>query len=235
MQNQKNEKQPMSLQVTEGLTVSVIPNLNHQFLMPTKEVAKGYGVAPGTIRTHQTKNPEDFIEGKHFIKGVENTDTLGKNIQPHQVFYTKRGIVRLGFFIKSKNARLFRDWAEDLIVHQLETATNFVGADIPPYISDIMYEFDTRVRTKMINDEKWYKVRDISLLVKVPVTSLLMSNLSSLVNFKKMTSDFWNVGEWWCNRDGVREFLNTRKNKNMLRLHDALFSPQLSLLNGRES
>ena len=31
--------------------------------------------------------------------------------------WTKRGIIRLGFFIKSDRARLFRDWAEELIIN----------------------------------------------------------------------------------------------------------------------
>lgn len=30
--------------------------------------------------------------------------------------WTKKGVVRLGFFIKSARAKLFRDWAEELII-----------------------------------------------------------------------------------------------------------------------
>lgn len=231
----ENETQPMSLQVTEGLTVAVLPNLNHEFLMPTKDVAKGYGVTPETVRSHLSRNSEDFIEGKHFLKSVAICNGALKSGSSRTTMFTKRGIVRLGFFIKSQNAHLFRDWAEDLIIHQLENSKKFIGADVPPYINDILYEFDTRVRTKLINDEKWYKVRDISLLLKMHETSYLMSRLSSLSNYKKITPDFWNIAEWWCNREGVREFLNTRNNKNMIRLHDALFSPQLSLMDGRKA
>lgn len=130
--------QPMSLQVTEGLKVTVLPNLNHQFLMPTRDVALGYGVNSTTIRGHQHRNSEDFIEGKHFLKGVSISNTLGDNIQPHAVYYTKRGIVRLGFFIKSKNARLFRDWAEDLIVEKSESK---VKADFSEYSRRLQAEY----------------------------------------------------------------------------------------------
>ena len=56
---------------------------------------------------------------------MKNTHTL-VNAQPHQVFWTKRGIIRLGFFIKSKQAILFRDWAEDLIINVLEAGENFL-------------------------------------------------------------------------------------------------------------
>lgn len=115
----------MNLKVTEELTVTVLPNSDFEFLMTTKEVAHAYDVSPQNIREHQRVN-DDFIEGKHFIKGVRISDTLGKNAQPHQVFWTKRGIVRLGFFIKSERSKLFRDWAEDLIINLLEAGENFL-------------------------------------------------------------------------------------------------------------
>lgn len=233
MQNEKNESKAISLKVTEGLKVTVLPDSNHEFLMTTKDVAAGYGISSDTVRSHLSKNPNDFIEGKHYVKGVAILHTLKKNFQPHQIYYTKRGVVRLGFFIKSDRARLFRDWAEDLIIHQLEEySQNLAGADRPPYTNNVLYEFDTRVRTKLINNEMYFKVRDISLLCKVTCTSQVMKNLKSLDNFIKITADFWDIAEWWCNRDGVREFLLTRKNPNFIRLHDALFSPQLSLMNG---
>ena len=106
----------VNLKVTEELSVTVLPNSDFEFLMTTKEVAHAYDVSPQNIREHQRVN-DDFIEGKHFIKGVRISDTLGKNAQPHQVFWTKRGIVRLGFFIKSDRAKLFRDWAENVILN----------------------------------------------------------------------------------------------------------------------
>ena len=106
----------MKMQVTEELSVTVLPNSDFEFLMTTKEVAHAYDVSPQNIREHQRVN-DDFIEGKHFIKGVRISDTLGKNAQPHQVFWTKAGIVRLGFFIKSERAKLFRDWAESVILN----------------------------------------------------------------------------------------------------------------------
>ena len=32
--------------------------------------------------------------------------------------WTKRGVVRLGFFIKTSKAKQFRDWAEDYIIER---------------------------------------------------------------------------------------------------------------------
>lgn len=126
---QTKNLQPMQMQVTAELAVNVIPNENYEYLMTTKEVAEGYGVTPQNIREHQRCN-DDFIEGKHFIKGISISDTLGKNAQPHQIFWTKRGIVRLGFFIKSERAKLFRDWAEELII-KIDEQRDLFGAIIP--------------------------------------------------------------------------------------------------------
>lgn len=112
----ENVQQVMHLQVTDGLAVAVIQNPNFEFIMPTKDVALGYGISGGTIRKHQERYNDDFTEGKHFVKGATISHTL-KNVQPHQVFWTKAGIIRLGFFIKSERAKLFRDWAESVILN----------------------------------------------------------------------------------------------------------------------
>lgn len=242
----QNEERAMSLQVTDGLSVAVIPDLSHEFLMVTKEVAKGYGVGVRTIQQHLQRNPNDFIEEKHVIKGTNKLfapcTKVGTNcshpsgLQSGQIFWTKRGIIRLGFFVKSDLARLFRDWAEDLIIHQMDAySENLTEADLPPYINDIRYEFDSRVRRKLINDILFFKVRDVSLMCRVPDTSSCMKRLPSLDNFMKMTTDHWNVAEWWCNEEGLKQFLQTKKNPNFIRLYDALFGQQLTLfLGGRE-
>lgn len=115
MQTLKNDNKAMSLTVTDGLSVTIVPNSEHEFLMTTKEVANGYGVSPNTVRTHAFAHRDEIIEGTHFIKGVGFPNTLS-NTQPHQVFWTKVGVIRLGFFIKSERAKIFRDWAESLIL-----------------------------------------------------------------------------------------------------------------------
>jgi hypothetical protein len=114
-ENKSSNSGVITLEVTNGLAVAVIKDTAHEFLMPTKDVALGYGVATNTIRSTVNYHNGDFIEGKHFVKGVGISNTL-KNIQPHQVFWTKAGILRLGFFIKSERAKEFRDWAEKVIL-----------------------------------------------------------------------------------------------------------------------
>lgn len=114
MHYEKSE-QILSLQVTDGLAVAIIQNQAYEFLMPVKDVAIGYGVSAGNIRNQMFRNQDEFSEGKHYVKGVSFSNTLS-NIQPHAVYWTKAGVVRLGFFIKSERAKLFRDWAENLIL-----------------------------------------------------------------------------------------------------------------------
>lgn len=115
MVHKKNENQAMSLKVTEDLTVNIIPSSDHEFLMPTKEVAFGYGVSEGNIRNQLHRNHAELQEGKHFASAVCFSNSEPK-APYNKVYWTKRGIVRLGFFIKSERAKLFRDWAEDLVI-----------------------------------------------------------------------------------------------------------------------
>lgn len=117
MQNE-NVKQVINLQVTDGLTVAVIQNQTYEFLMPTKDVGLGYGVSAGTVRTTQSRHQDELTEGKHFVKGVTFCNTL-KNVQPNAVYWTKKGVIRLGFFIKSERSKMFRDWAEELVLQAI--------------------------------------------------------------------------------------------------------------------
>lgn len=127
MSTGKKKIQTLNLQVTEGLTVTILPDSNHEFLMPTKQVAEGYGVSEYAIRQHKKEHYLELIEGKHFISGVSIPHAASPGASKGTL-WTKRGIVRLGFFIKSKRARLFRDWAEELIINEV-SSTRSVEAD----------------------------------------------------------------------------------------------------------
>ena len=120
----KNEIQVMNLTVTEGLTVTILPDSNHEFIMSTKEAAHGYGTSDYVIRQTKLRHSSELIEGKHFISGVtiRHGASAGSS---KSTMWTKRGIVRLGFFIQSDRARLFRDWAEELIINISEQPTLF--------------------------------------------------------------------------------------------------------------
>ncbi|WP_187477831.1 hypothetical protein [Amniculibacterium sp. G2-70] len=115
----------IKMQVTAELAVDVIPSENYEFLMTTREVANGYGVTEYAIRKNKLSLGDELTEGKHFIKGVTIGNTLA-NAQPHQVFWTKRGVVRLGFTMRSERAKLFRDWAEELIIRLTDQGEDFL-------------------------------------------------------------------------------------------------------------
>lgn len=113
----KENFQQLNLQVTAEVAVSVLPNLEHEFLMTTKEVAHGYGTSIYAINMARIRHEAELIEGKHYIKLSAITKCYSElNLAHNAILYTKRGIVRLGFFIKSERAKLFRDWAEELII-----------------------------------------------------------------------------------------------------------------------
>ncbi len=111
--------------VAENLIVTVEPNKEHEFLMATAEVASGYGISASTLRRHRMEHADELVEGKHYFYRVQkmNAGCESNNYPPtKQLLWTKRGIVRLGFFIKSERAKLFRDWAEDLVIFVGEQA-----------------------------------------------------------------------------------------------------------------
>ncbi|WP_294614048.1 hypothetical protein [uncultured Bacteroides sp.] len=111
--------------VSDNLSVEIMPDDRFEFLMSTNETAKGFGVSGNTVRRHKMEHADELIEGKHFITSVQKMNAGCKSadyLQNKQILWTKRGIVRLGFFIKSERAKMFRDWAEDLVVNKVDEA-----------------------------------------------------------------------------------------------------------------
>lgn len=98
------------IQEFENTKVSVIFSEQHDFLIDSNALALCYQVTESNLRHHKNNNPSDFIEGKHFVS-VSNTHGGSP-----KTYWTQRGVVQLGFFIKSETATRFRRWAEDLII-----------------------------------------------------------------------------------------------------------------------
>ena len=92
--------------------VILTPDARHEFTATTEQVALGYGVTPENIRKHKETKAEELLEGKHWVVSITHTPGGQQKV----TLWTKRGIVRLGFFIRSARARLFRDMAEDLVI-----------------------------------------------------------------------------------------------------------------------
>ncbi|MDR0559789.1 MAG: hypothetical protein LBG92_06435, partial [Prevotellaceae bacterium] len=57
----------LPMTVTEGVTVNVLPNAQHEYLMTTKEVANGYGTTKYAIQQALYRNGSELIETKHYV------------------------------------------------------------------------------------------------------------------------------------------------------------------------
>lgn len=115
---QSNQTEPITVQIQKGHSVRVFQDKNYDFLMTTTEVANGYGVTPNSLRKTKSAHVADLAEGYHYLRdeGVSKRHSLDSQ----SILWTKAGIVRLGFFIKSGNAKIFRDWAEKVILDKLD-------------------------------------------------------------------------------------------------------------------
>lgn len=71
----------------------------------TEYVAKRYGTSEANIRIHKRLHADEIVENTHFIT---EQNKFGVN----EIKWTFRGIIKLGMFIRSKEAKYFRLWAE---------------------------------------------------------------------------------------------------------------------------
>lgn len=100
----------------QDINLEVIPDKGHEWVLDSAMVAEGYGITESALRKQKSRNAEDLIEGKHWVGQNVPTSSGVQN----KTFWTKKGVIRLGFFVKSEKAKQFRDWAEDLILKVLD-------------------------------------------------------------------------------------------------------------------
>lgn len=118
----KNSIEKLELKVTDDLTVTVFPNSKHEILVTTQEVARMYGISEYAIRKHKKEHSDELIEGKHFVaavtvsNGAEGGALKAANVPVNATLWTKAGLYRLGFFIKSPEAKVHRDRVEDFLI-----------------------------------------------------------------------------------------------------------------------
>jgi len=89
-----------------------------RWYMTVDQVAKGYGVARTTVMTH-LKDHEDELRNGIEISSVGITDTIGRQ-QMRTIVY-RDGVIKLGYFIRSERAKLFRQWATDMVGAYLDS------------------------------------------------------------------------------------------------------------------
>lgn len=113
-------KELIKVEISDELVVEVQPNVEHEWLLSSKDVAEGYGLSASGLRNTKSRHSDELEEGKHFIT-VPNRDANPRAGIPHsEIYYTKKGVIRLGFLIKTPLAKQFRDWAEEFIIKKSE-------------------------------------------------------------------------------------------------------------------
>lgn len=95
------------MQELSFFTNSQVEILNFQNFA-AEYVAEHYGVSEKTILAHKARHADEIVENIHFI--YELVDTKGG--RQEVLKWTLRGIIKLGMFIRSKEAKYFRLWAE---------------------------------------------------------------------------------------------------------------------------
>lgn len=148
----------------EDIELAVREDEKHEWLIETSLVADGYQVGVNAILNHKSRKVDELIEGKHWL-----TQNVGG--PANKVFWTKKGVVRLGFFIKSKRAKKFRDWAEDFILKKAQPMTQaeiaLMHAQNLVNIERRQTEIDNRVQVleaKTTNTPEFYSVVGYAVL-----------------------------------------------------------------------
>lgn len=100
-----------------GMELQVVPDEKHEWLMSTADVATGYGVSIENIRQHKKSHSDELKPSKHWLT-VRNPNVENQTLK--MTFWTKRGVLRLGMFIQSPKATLFRDAVEDFVLDRME-------------------------------------------------------------------------------------------------------------------
>ena len=98
------------------------PDETHEWLLSSKDVAEGYGLSAGGVRKTKERYADELVEGKHYLNVTKRhaQNVTGNSKARSVTMWTKKGVVRLGFLIKTPLAKQFRDWAEDFIINSSE-------------------------------------------------------------------------------------------------------------------
>ncbi len=101
----------------------VVPDLRSEVVwtLSTAEVAQLYECTPENIRYHKSQLDDELVDGIHFTSRIETDEAgVGNPNAAGGTRWTKRGFIRLGFCIKTPRAKRLRDYAESLIVGNID-------------------------------------------------------------------------------------------------------------------
>lgn len=89
-----------------------------QWYMTVDQVAQGYGIARNTVMTHLEDHADEIRPGVEKDR-IGNTDSIGRERNCKPILY-REGVIKLGFFIRSKQAAVFRQWATSLVCEHMD-------------------------------------------------------------------------------------------------------------------
>lgn len=110
-----------------------------------RQVAEGFGVTQEAVRKQRTQGATEYREGIHFYYQdvIQNKDRImtpvtnraGVSSAQKMVFWTKKGVITLGFKLKETPQTIaFRDWASDFILNNQDRPANIQNVLADPRV-----------------------------------------------------------------------------------------------------
>lgn len=177
-----------SLFQTEPTQVEI---LNFQ-TFTTEYVAERYGTSVTNIKDHKREHADEIIKGIHFV--------VAKNDRNRPVIkWTLRGIIKLGMFIRSKEAKCFRLWAEQelekTILSELAQAkeTKARNVELSHKYADLeaYAKFEAKRQTDQINGYKGQLAKHSAVIVRLKNELNKSSNERALLQQVRNERDFF--------------------------------------------
>ena len=199
-----------------GLNLNVHEtNDSRQWYMTVEEVAQGYGVSPVTVRRHLQEHSDEIRIGVE--ADVQNMNTRSENgvVQRRQVTVLYReGVIKLGFFIRSKQAAHFRQWATNLVVQHLDQR----GQDLRGLFDEFRDEIKSEIAgVKMVCAGLRDEVDELRGMFEVMISESEANRIRELVLKVKLT----------LNMDGRAVVGAVRKALNLATVYDKASSRQV--------
>ena len=128
----------------------------HEWLLSINEVSKAFNVDVNTILQIKESNQSTLIEGRHY----QYEEIRSGGIKSSKVLlWSKKGILRLAYYLKNDDALKFLDFAEDLNLHSDQS----VDAQ-SLHMYDEMEE-SLLVRLKQLKDDKNMSLEELNKLI----------------------------------------------------------------------
>ena len=98
----------------DQLTMEIKPHKDHQWILQHKLVADNYGISASHLHNVKKRHGDELSEGKHYFLDEATQCT----------YWTREGVISLGFHIHSEEAKIFRSWATEVIIDTLSTESS---------------------------------------------------------------------------------------------------------------